>query len=219
MRYKLRLEEHEDFSTTGIKVIGSPDWMEPCTDGRVLAHDLIEHPSKRHSNCYIDELYALGAGYVWRYMYIGAPGNPYRPLEVRDFAGEVVNMFEGLYDVKVYHPRKSVKILHNFVPLVDGITKELLECQEYMDLEERLTREDAHLFARNMVSYMQKGAGLFYKRFARVCLNDLYYNVFQEIENQANRFIKHYEEGDEAALSVVFSTGKVSLEYTPYEED
>lgn len=215
-RYSVTLREHEEYGGIGLVVDTDRDYFEPALDGRLCAHDILEHTVKPHVHGIIDELMALGAVIAGRVEY--GYGNYYRRISLEDISSDIQSLAQAcmmsgddfcpkacnnslkdkelMNSVKKYVRNGLIEAIQDYTDIPDGEIEEYLEETYNLD---------------HIVSWMCKGYQIFKKRFNR--MNDYeYLHLFEEISKVCDEFIRTGSEGQNGVLFVDFSGCSVRLE-------
>jgi hypothetical protein len=212
MKYKLSIQEHDEYGLPGIVIKdGRRDYFDPATEGLILAHDLLEHPTTPDSDGYVDELMALGAIVAGR---MAVWCNPYgRYLDTDDLVSDIRSLTLGSF---AEHDSFNVRPCHSRVQdsnvmetMRMCVRKGLLEAvNQHEDANHQYIPRKYNFDIDSMVARMARGHQQFRKRFPS--LSDFTY-LFREITEVSDRWLKGAELGDTAVLTVVHRTQTVHL--------
>jgi hypothetical protein len=215
MKYLLEVRENPEYGKNGliIKNIGR-DHFDPL-NGQVIAHDVIEHPVKEHSNCYVDEFMALGAIVGGRiengYLTAG-----HRYLSFYDITSDVtqlaVSSFYSGYNL-VLPCNSRLRDIEITADIRSAVRKGLASVSDEI--------EESYNFTDNTVDYITgwicKGYSLFKKRFQGLQIYDICNHLFDTIKEECDLFLKSAEIGDQAILNVTFSRYHCELKQIGYD--
>jgi hypothetical protein len=214
MKYLLEVRENPEYGKNGliIKNIGR-DHFDPL-NGQVIAHDVIEHPVKAHSNCYIDEFMALGA-IVGGRIENGYLTAKHRYLSFYDITSDITQLavssfYSGYNLVLPCNSRlRDIEITAN---IRSAVRKGLASVSDEIE---------SYTFTDNTVDYITgwicKGYSLFKKRFQGLQIYDICNHLFDTIKEECDLFLKSTEIGDQAILNVTFSRYHCELKQIDYD--
>lgn len=204
MKYRLRIEEHQEYGEKGVTII-SPnrrDYHDPATSGFTLAHDIIEHPVNPHPDPFIDELLALGgfvAGRVENNHISNIYGLTTGIRGLLDYAPD------SFMENSLYPNNTKLKSVENYSKIKEAV--KLVNSEYSRESEEDIV----HFNDQLVTSWVCEGYRRFKNRFRRY---DAYYicnHMFPEIEKKVDYWINNAEYLDEADLFVRFSDYYVEL--------
>lgn len=214
-KYSITIQEHQEYDLLGLVVDTGRDYFEPAVDGLVVAHDILEHPTKPHSCGYTDELMALG-GFLAGRVERGYKTRGYKPASIRDIESDIYYLLlsapneDGVNNTitKIDKCRSYIKCSRTMEELKGAVKKGILDAlDEWSDGE----YEDHLLKAYDIdsiVGWICKGYNLFKKRFNNINT----YNLFDDIRKVSDNFLSNQIEGMTGTLCVQFSTGDVYIE-------
>lgn len=197
---KFRVEEHPDFGTLGLSLVGMP-WAEPFP-GMAAAHDVLEHFPNDDGSIEAEYM-ALGASLLVRdgsNYYASKGQNRSEPYE--NIGSEIVSQYHYAAQRRSFFVRDPGRTL----PLSDDYAED--QIQRTADESRRVLlgefdgddrQDEAREFvsAENLarlVGWMRKGYRRAARRFAGVPSWRLL-ATFQDIERKADAFLAHAEEG------------------------
>jgi hypothetical protein len=214
MKYLLEVREHPEYGGNGliIKNIGR-DHFEPL-NGLVIAHDIIEHPVKEHSNCYVDEFMALGAIVGGRIENGYLQGTRY--LSFYDITADITQLA-----VSSFYSGYNLVLPCNFrlrdIEITDQIRSAVRKGLSSVSDE----IGEQYNFTDHTVDYITgwicKGYSLFKKRFQGLQIYDICNHLFDTIKEECDLFLKSAEIGDQAILNVTFSRYHCELKQIGYD--
>ena len=219
MKYLLEVRENPQYGEKGliIKNMQGRDHFEPL-NGQVIAHDIIEHPVKEHSNCYVDEFMALGAIVGGRiengYLTAG-----HRHLSFYDITAEITQLAVGHF----YSGYMELVLPCNFRLRSDDleITDQIRSAVRKGLASVSDEIQERYNFTDNTVDYITgwicKGYSLFKKRFQGLQIYDICISLFDTIKEECDLFLKCAEISDQAYLHVTFSRYYCELERIDYD--
>jgi hypothetical protein len=217
MKYLLEVRENPEYGGNGliIKNIGR-DHFEPL-NGQVIAHDIIEHPVKAHSNCYIDEFMALGA-IVGGRIENGYFTAGHRYLSFYDITSDItqlaVSSFYSGYNLVL---PCNFRLRSDDLEITDQIRSAVRKGLSSVSNE----IGERYDFTDQTVSYITgwicKGYSLFKKRFQGLQIYDICNHLFDTIKEECDRFLNCAEIGDQAYLHVIFSRYHCELKQIGYD--
>lgn len=190
-------EEHEEYGGNGWRPIDKPRF-DPLS-GMAVAHDIMEH-NPRGTESTADELMAFGASiYVRKDYYRDRQAN--RPSS--NFAGEIGDMLRkimyGEVDQIAHCPfRPNVRGNEYVNAEINHVISELKSwCESETDGELKLSIVDE----QNIRGWLAEGYRRTVKRYQGV---KQYYvlSTFQQIEKQADEYLKHAEIGDQLTVRI-----------------
>lgn len=201
--YKFTVKEHEEYGTLGF----APQWYPngyPLS-GMGVAHDILEHFPNDEGEAE-GEFMALGASYRIR----GETGYFQRNGNVNSPARHLSSDFPMIFDVTEQQrgstrikpcPRKArvePEVLEVFKEIMAYAKEELVE----QEREDVLHEEDEqHIINWMALGYVKAGQRYSWKK-CRFDFHSLAHQLFQSIEEQANRLLKCAEEGMELTVKV-----------------
>lgn len=213
MKYKLVVEGHLEFGTLGLTVEGfrvhdDQEYFQPG-DGLVVAHDLLEHPVRRHPNPYIDELLALG-GVIWVRGEHGWLNQYGRPIGSSDFGSDIdmlVSASSWDDDWQIESPG-IVRTRND--ELRDIITDSLSYARELLESE---YDEKIEMNERDIRAWITRGYQTTNRRYRSLGLRPIQVqSLFYQIQQECDDFLRHSEEGRRALLSICLSDCRCYLE-------
>ena len=190
MRYRLKVQHHEEFGDDGAIIISPKtkvrNYHDPVT-GLGIAHDIIEHPTKIHEDPYIDELMALGA------MLAGRGENSLYD-EYALLRYEVERLLESYpYSLMVgsaYQKNKRIKD-HDVVNRITQSVKNAIDLRFLQDELDSPLEVDENL----IISWICEGYTRYKKRFGHLDLYDISNHVFDTIKEKVDEWLKTADVG------------------------
>ena len=220
-KFHLAIAEHQKYGGNGIIVKSqSRNYFEPAR-GFTFAHDLLEHSVTPHCDGYVDELMALGGLIAGRIEYGWC--SPYgRRITLDDISSDIYSLASAsLGEYNSFNVEKCNSYIQDkdlMAEIKSAIRQGLLEAiNEHEDEEYNDIPENYNFDIDSMVGHIAKGYQLFRKRFNHLGYN--FIELFDEISNQADKFIKNAEVGQEAILKVDFKNCRVNLEVLYGDDD
>lgn len=215
MRYELVTEEDVERGSTGAVIQGwdRPDF-QPAR-GLQLAHDILEHPAKKHKNPFVDELMALGGMTLLR-MENGYPASRLRALDGTDIASDIHQM---LWDDRfsIDRPQKTVNAPSIGHYLDQAYEESLMLVETEWDTDDQgRVRQEIEENWPSIRSWICQGYKAARKRYLNLDTYTLAYGLFNDIAREVDDWLKWAEVGDTATLQVKISQYEASLK-TPYE--
>lgn len=202
--YRFTVKEHEEFGSLGF----APKWYpngDPLS-GMAVPHDIFEHFNKDEGGAE-GEFMALGACYLIRgetgYMQRNGNVNPPHSHLAADFPEIFGHTIEqrGSYDIRTCE--KKVKIPDHIREVFILIKQEViteLECREDQELIDAMNDQAEIILKWFAYGYLRAK-----KRYAKINVHTLAYEVFDYIETQANKLLNGAEEGMELVVKVMLN--------------
>lgn len=198
--YTFTVERHENFGTNGFK----PNWYrgEPL-GGMAVAHDILEHFP--HDNGSAENEYmALGASLLIRGDYASDTNG----TAEENIASDLSTIWGVQGEVRECSAVKDTDLLERTKKAVHYFRKEL----KYMEDCNKPKESDLENIARWIAKGYIKARHRYPKAWA------IYWDMFKPIEEQADRYLKHAEEGMLLTVIVNFARCevlRVECDYPP----
>jgi hypothetical protein len=208
------IRENEEYGGYGIVVKEkNADYFEPALSGALIAHDLLEHPVHSHHNGYIDEFMALGGVLAGRYSeewttrYGGI-------IKMEDLHSDIHALAFDAYCVGANLCSEECKSYLNDSDLMNQIrevVKDAIKDAYYVAID-----SDGEDYVENqnqidwIVSWICKGYQLHRQRFSKYSFG-LCSNLFNQISDVCEKWLKESTEYESAKLYVNFAKGEVKL--------
>lgn len=215
-KYKITIEEHQEYGGLGLVVDTGRDYFEPAMDGLVVAHDILEHPVRPHKCGYTDELMAIG-GFIAGRVEMGYNSRGYREASIDDVKQDIHSLFTSALNEEGSDNNPFTNIdkckssidFYTMSQLKDKVKEGILNAvAEYTDCEFEGWHIDCYDID-SIVGWICKGYNLFNKRFNNANICDLFANI----RSTCDRFLNDSEKDDgfKATLYVEFSSGIVYI--------
>lgn len=184
------------------------------TRGKLIAHDIIEHPTKTHDNLIVDELMALGAfAYfrtnfkyeTWIYLNDGL-------LIANNIQSDLLHVYWKDIEIPIppmrYSKNKIIK--DSLKKAIDDLREEVLDGVQ--DLEEELHYFNSKFdkdFISRIEGWLAEGERLFKKRFQHLYYMESLSHTFDEIVRNVS--LANRMDLQEFDLQVNFANSTVKL--------
>jgi hypothetical protein len=189
------------------------DYFEPAFSGQAFAHDIIEHPIIPHPNPYIDEIMALGAfasgrvssGWCNRSFF---STESVRPSAVKFPIGDIIkhDYLHGDRTLQKLSKRLSYIKDAGFMKTYRKAFKNTLR-----DYFEGRSHEIKKYDISTLMSYFVDGYRAHRKRFKGLDINAISTDLFYEISDVGDKFIRESVDGDCATVHIDFKKLTVEL--------
>lgn len=207
MRYEFVAERHNEFGSMGWRLKDMPDF-DPLP-GMAVAHDILEHfPGGDESPA--DEFQALGASWFLRgegYLYSGlSSGEENLAADMPDIVDHVL---QGMY---MPTPPRTHRLDSN---AEDALQIALKLAKR--NCGDRGADAEAKSVLRKALGWLRIG----YRRAVRRYKDNVHNarHLFTLIEAEADKYLKHAEEGDELHIGVVLANGRCDVKFKPYQPE
>lgn len=192
--YAFECQPHEEYGSNGWKLIGNPN-ADPLS-GMAVAHDVLEHPPNGDMGVE-DELMALGASIYVRVF-------------TRNMHSLGANVGSDLPDIMRHVWYEGMTLRDPGRTTATAIESEIDDALEVVRKETEYDADlrsnwDAETEAR-IRGWMRKGYRAAIRRWAGVNTRSL----FDEIETDADRHLKHAEIGDKLYIRITFERSIVT---------
>ena len=210
-KYKITIEEHQEYGSLGLVVDTGRGYFEPAIDVLVVAHDILEHTIKPHSCGYTDELMALG-GYLAGRVEMQYHSRRYRYASIDDIETDIQLLVDGALNedgiednplTRIDKCKSYIECSWTMNKLKELVKKGILNAINYWTDDSRVNDYDID----SIVGWICKGYHLFNKRFINIRIYDLFDNITKVSDN----FLSNQVEGLTGTLYVEFSTGIVYI--------